>query len=332
MDTSTDKNVKADSAVIPEATGEPEKKKTSRKSTPVSVVVPTATKVDKVKPQAAGAKQTAMPSHETALKHHSLDHICGTFESAEYPYQSKMKKPRYEKRKAELQVELLKVQKWVKDTKQRIVIVFEGRDAAGKGGIIQPFNEHLNPRSARVVALEKPSKAERTQWYFQRYVQHLPAAGEIVFLDRSWYNRAGVERVMGFCEPSEYREFMRQCPDLERMLVRSGIRLFKYWFSVTQEEQRRRFESRESDPLNQWKISPIDIESLDKWDEYTEAKEDMFFYTDTADAPWTVIKANDKRRACLNAMRHCLSNLPYPDKSKKILESIDPLIVGSAPM
>ncbi len=331
MDKSTDRNGEADFAVIHGVTGKPAKKRTSRKSTPVSAVA-TDTKTDKVESKVASAKQTAMPSHEPALKHHDLDYIRRAFETGEYPYQKKMAKSRYEKRKAELQVELLKVQKWVKDTDQRIVIVFEGRDAAGKGGTIKRFNEHLNPRSARVVALEKPSDTERTQWYFQRYIQHLPAAGEIVFFDRSWYNRAGVERVMGFCEPREYLELMWQCPDLERMLVRSGIRLFKYWFSVTQEEQRRRFESRQSDPLKQWKMSPVDFESLDKWDDYTEAKEAMFFYTDTADAPWTVIKSNDKRRARLNSMQHCLFNLPYPDKSKMVLEGADPLIVDSAPM
>ncbi|ASJ76703.1 polyphosphate kinase 2 [Granulosicoccus antarcticus] len=279
--------------------------------------------------KAASAKHAAMLTHELAQKRHDPDYIRHAFETGEYPYQTKMAKGLYEKRKAELQVELLKVQKWVKDTNQRIVILFEGRDAAGKGGTIKRFNEHLNPRSARVVALEKPTDAERAQWYFQRYIQHLPTAGEIVFFDRSWYNRAGVERVMGFCEPNEYMEFMRQCPDLERMLVRSGIRLYKYWFSVTQEEQKARFESRKSDPLKQWKLSPIDIESLDKWDDYTEAKEAMFFYTDTADAPWTIIKSNDKKRARLNTMRHFLADIPYPDKSRKVLQGPDPLIVGA---
>ena len=174
--------------------------------------------------------------------------------------------------------------------------------------------EHLNPRGARIVALEKPSERERTQWYFQRYIEHLPSAGEIVFFDRSWYNRAGVERVMGFCTPNEYLEFMRQCPELERMLVRSGVRLFKYWFSVTREEQRRRFEARETDPLKQWKLSPIDKASLDKWDDYTEAKEAMFFYTDTADAPWTIVKSDDKKRARINCMQHFLAVAPLSEQ------------------
>ncbi|MCT4682303.1 MAG: polyphosphate kinase 2, partial [Roseicyclus sp.] len=188
----------------------------------------------------------------------------------------------------------------------------------------------LNPREARVVALNKPTDEERGQWYFQRYIQHLPTAGEIVLYDRSWYNREGVERVIGFCEPNEYLEFMRQTPELERMLTRSGIRLYKYWFSVTQEEQKRRFASRETDPLKQWKLSPIDRASLDKWDDYTEAKEAMFFYTDTADAPWTVIKSDDKKRARLNCMLHFLSTLDYPGKDRRIAHAPDPLIVGQA--
>ncbi|AHM05372.1 Polyphosphate kinase 2 [Roseibacterium elongatum DSM 19469] len=252
------------------------------------------------------------------------------FETGEYPYQTKLSRRSYEAQKAKLQAELLKVQKWVAETGQKIVILFEGRDAAGKGGTIKRFNEHLNPREARVVALNKPTDEERGQWYFQRYIQHLPTAGEMVFYDRSWYNRAGVERVMGFCEPNEYLEFMRQTPDLERMLVRSGIRLYKYWFSVTQEEQRRRFASRETDPLKRWKLSPIDKASLNKWDDYTEAKEAMFFYTDTADAPWTVIKSDDKKRARLNCMLHFLDSLDYPDKDLRIAHAPDPLIVGQA--
>lgn len=229
-----------------------------------------------------------------------------------------------------LQVELLKVQKWVKDSGKKVVILFEGRDAAGKGGAIKRFMEHLNPRGARVVALEKPTVAEQTQWYFQRYINYLPSAGEIVLLDRSWYNRAGVERVMGFCDPTAYLEFMRQCPEIERMLVRSGILLFKYWFSVTQEEQRRRFDSRKSDPLKQWKLSPIDQASIDKWDDYTEAKEAMFFYTDTADAPWTIVKSDDKKRARLECMRHFLSSLNYDDKDFETVGQPDPFIVTSS--
>lgn len=251
------------------------------------------------------------------------------FQSDSYPYNYKLRVPPYEAQKAQLQVELLKVQAWVKDTGQRIVVLFEGRDAAGKGGTIKRFMEHLNPRGARVVALEKPTERERGQWYFQRYIEHFPTAGEIAMFDRSWYNRAGVEHVMGFCTHQEYLEFMRQCPELERMLVNSGVRLFKYWFSVSREEQRRRFLARREDPLKLWKLSPIDIQSMDKWDEYTQAKEAMFFHTDTADAPWTIVKANDKRRARLNCMLHFLHNLPYPNKDARTAHAPDPLIVGS---
>lgn len=260
----------------------------------------------------------------------NIDEIRRSFESGRYPYKKKLKRKAYEQQKEQLQVELLKAQKWVRETGQRIVMIFEGRDAAGKGGTIKRFTEHLNPRAARVVALEKPTEAEKTQWYFQRYIKHLPSAGEIVFFDRSWYNRAGVERVMGFCEPHEYLEFMRQCPDFERMMARDGILLFKFWFSVTQKEQLARFDSRAHDPLKQWKLSPIDLESLDKWDDYTEAKEAMFFYTDTRDAPWTIVKSNDKKRARLNAMQHFLSMLPYPDKDTEVVSGPDPLIVGSS--
>lgn len=252
------------------------------------------------------------------------------FESGEYPYDTPLSRRSYEAQKAGLQAELLKVQLWAQETGQKFVLLFEGRDAAGKGGTIKRFTEHLNPRAARVVALNKPTDDERRQWYFQRYIAHLPTAGEIVLYDRSWYNRAGVERVMGFCEASEYLEFMRQTPELERMLVRSGIKLYKYWFSVTQNEQQTRFKSRETDPLKQWKLSPIDKASLEKWDEYTEAKEAMFFYTDTADAPWTVVKSNDKKRARLNCMLHFLSTLNYPGKDLRIAHRPDPLIVGQA--
>ena len=252
------------------------------------------------------------------------------FESGEYPYKRKIKRAVYERKKAALQVELLKMQAWAETNGQKILMLFEGRDAAGKGGTIKRFNEHLNPRSTRVVALNKPTDREKTQWFFQRYIEHLPAAGEIVMFDRSWYNRAGVERVMGFCTANEYLEFMRQCPELERMLVRSGIRMFKYWFSVTQDEQKQRFASREKDPLKQWKLSPIDRASLGRWDGYTEAKEAMFFNTDTADAPWTIIKSDDKKRARLNCMQHFLSSIPYPDKDETVVTGPDPFIVGSS--
>ena len=249
---------------------------------------------------------------------------------AAYPYRVRLRRKEYEAEKQKLQIELLKLQSWVKDSGQRIVVLFEGRDAAGKGGTIKRFTEHLNPRGARVVALEKPSDQERGQWYFQRYIQHLPTYGEIVFFDRSWYNRAGVERVMGFCSPGEYLEFLRETPEFERMLVRSGIRLFKYWFSVSREEQLRRFNSRRNDPLKHWKLSPIDLQSLDKWDAYTEAKESMFFHTDTADAPWVVVKSDDKKRARLNCMRHFLAGLPYAGKDERVAHPADALIVGPA--
>ncbi len=252
------------------------------------------------------------------------------FADANYPYPEKMKKGEYEALKKELQIELLKMQGWVKETGQKILILFEGRDAAGKGGTIKRMMEHINPRGARVVALEKPSEFEQGQWYFQRYLQHMPSAGEIVMLDRSWYNRAGVERVMVFCKPGEYLEFMRQAPELERMLVRSGIKLYKLWFSVSRNEQFRRFQGRRKDPLKQWKLSPIDLASLDKWEDYTEAKEAMFFYTDTADAPWTVVKSDCKKRARINAMRFLLDKLDYPNKNPLVAQSPDPLIVGSA--
>jgi len=248
----------------------------------------------------------------------------------DYPYDARLTRAEYEHDKRLLQIELLKLQNWIKESGERLVVLFEGRDAAGKGGTIKRFTEHLNPRGARVVALEKPSERESTQWYFQRYVAHLPAAGEIVLFDRSWYNRAGVERVMGFCGPAEYLEFMRQAPEFERMLARDGIRLVKFWFSVSQSEQRTRFLIRQVDPVRQWKLSPMDLASLDKWDDYTEAKEAMFFYTDTADAPWTVVKSNDKKRARLGAMRHVLSHFEYPDKDPDIATDPDPLIVGSA--
>lgn len=245
-----------------------------------------------------------------------------------YPYKNLMSRKNYERQKYRLQVELLKLQAWVKESGQRVVIVFEGRDAAGKGGAIKRFMEHLNPRGARVVALEKPSEVERGQWYFQRYIEHLPTRGEIVLFDRSWYNRAGVERVMGFCTDAEYDEFLRQVPEFERQLVRSGVHLFKFWFSVSRDEQRRRFKERRAHPLKQWKLSPIDMASLDKWDNYTRAKEAMFVHCDTSDAPWTVIKSDCKKRARLNAMRYLLSRLSYTKRDMALVGAVDPLIVG----
>lgn len=258
------------------------------------------------------------------------DELSEDWREGGYPYKNLMSRKSYEKSKYDLQVELLKFQAWIKESGQRVVILFEGRDAAGKGGTIKRFMEHLNPRGATVVALEKPSDVERGQWYFQRYIQHLPTEGEIVMFDRSWYNRAGVERVMGFCNNDEYNEFMRQVPEFERNLVRSGILLIKFWFSVSRKEQRRRFKEREAHPLKQWKLSPIDLASLDKWDEYTKAKEAMFFYTDTADAPWTVIKSDCKKRARLNAMRYVLHKAPYKNKDVQHIGPLDPLLVGRA--
>ena len=246
-----------------------------------------------------------------------------------YPYSAKMGVFDYEQQKHELQIELLKMQGWVKDTNQRIVIIFEGRDAAGKGGTIKRFTEHLNPRGARVVALEKPNARERNQWYFQRYIQQLPSKGEIIFFDRSWYNRAGVENVMGFCTDQEYLEFLRQVPELERMLTNSGIKLFKYWFSVTRTEQFRRFKSRQTDPLKQWKLSPVDMESLSRWDDYSAAKDAMMFHTDTKDAPWTTIRSDDKKRGRINCMRHFLSHLDYPEKDTSVVYPPDPKIAIS---
>jgi polyphosphate kinase len=248
----------------------------------------------------------------------------------DYPYDERLSRAEYEHHKRLLQIELLKLQNSIKETGGKLVILFEGRDAAGKGGTIKRFTEHLNPRGARVVALEKPTEREKTQWYFQRYVAHLPAAGEIVLFDRSWYNRAGVERVMGFAGPTEYLEFMRQAPEFERMLVRDGVHLVKFWFSVSQAEQRTRFLIRQVDPVRQWKLSPMDLASLERWQQYTDAKEAMFFYTDTADAPWTVIKSNDKKRARIAAMQHVLSLFDYANKDPEIATPPDPLILGPA--
>jgi polyphosphate kinase 2 len=276
----------------------------------------------KTTPTAPNAKHLLLKEKPTSDKKKIL--------STTYPYRTKMKKKDYEKQKQELQTELLKMQNWVRETGQKLLFIFEGRDAAGKGGTIKRIMEHLNPRGARVIALEKPNEQEKGQWYFQRYLKHLPSAGEIVLFDRSWYNRAGVEKVMDFCTPKEHLEFMRQVPQLERMLVSSDIYLFKYWYSVSKEEQLFRFQKRQHDPLKQWKLSPMDIASLDKWDGYTKAKEGMFFYTDTADAPWTVVKSDDKKRARLNTMRHLLSRLPYPDKDLSVVTPEDSSIVGSA--
>ena len=267
------------------------------------------------------------------VEQHALaadEELAADWRKGGYPYRHLLSRRSYERQKYRLQVELLKLQSWVKESGQKVVVLFEGRDAAGKGGTIKRFMEHLNPRGARVVALEKPSVAERGQWYFQRYVQHLPTAGEIDMFDRSWYNRAGVERVMGFCSDAEYRQFMRQAPEFERNLAHSGVHLIKFWFSVSRKEQARRFKERERHPLKQWKLSPIDMASLDKWEDYTKAKEAMFFHTDTADAPWTVIKSDCKKRARLNAMRYVLHKLDYTNRDLERVGPLDPLLVGRA--
>ncbi|MCF8179368.1 MAG: polyphosphate kinase 2 [Sulfuritalea sp.] len=286
--------------------------------------------VEGAAPDDVEALKQALLQREIAGSDHPDDELAKDWREGGYPYRHLMSRRNYEKQKYHLQVELLKLQAWVKETGQKVVILFEGRDAAGKGGTIKRFMEHLNPRGAHVVALEKPSDTERGQWYFQRYVQHLPTAGEIALFDRSWYNRAGVERVMSFCSNTEYEEFMRQTPEFERTLVRSGVHLIKFWFSVSRAEQRRRFKERESHPLKQWKLSPIDMASLDKWNEYTKAKEAMFFHTDTADAPWTVIKSDCKKRARLNALRYVLHKLPYKNKDVTQIGALDTLLVGRA--
>ena len=245
-----------------------------------------------------------------------------------YPYDERMSRREYEITKRLLQIELLKLQAYVKEAGLKLCLVFEGRDAAGKGGTIKRFMEHLNPRGANVVALTKPTAREAGQWYFQRYVNHLPSAGEIVLFDRSWYNRAGVERVMGFCSDTDYAEFMRQAPQFENLLVRSGIILVKFWFSVSRKEQVTRFTIRRIDPVRQWKLSPMDLASLDKWEVYSEAKEAMFFYTSTDFAPWTVVRSNDKKRGRVEAMRWVLNLIEYPEKDHSVVGAPDPLIVG----
>ena len=244
-----------------------------------------------------------------------------------YPYDERLDRHLYDEQKYDLQVELIKFQNWAQRTGSRHIVLFEGRDASGKGGTIKRFMEHLNPRYARTVALLKPTDREQTQWYFQRYFAHLPAAGELVLFDRSWYNRAGVERVMGFCSDAEYEIFMDHAPKFERMIQESGISVTKFWFSVTQSEQRTRFIIRQIDPVRQWKLSPMDLESLDRWEAYTAAKEEMFARTDTKTAPWITIKTNDKKRARLNAMRYFLSQFDYDDKNHEVVGEADPLIV-----
>ena len=247
-----------------------------------------------------------------------------------YPYSTKLAVAEYEKEKQKLQVELIKAQEWIKETDQKVIIVFEGRDAAGKGGTIKRFMEHLNPRGTRLIALEKPTAQETSQWYFQRYIRHFPSKGEMVFCDRSWYNRAGVEHVMGYCTREEYLEFLRQVPSFERMLVNSGILLFKYWFSVGRVEQFRRFKSRQITPLKQWKLSPVDMAALPLWDDYSAAKDAMMFNTDTKDSPWVIVRSDDKKRGRINCMRHFLTNIDYPGKDFELVSNLDDKIVGSS--
>ena len=296
---------------------------------------PATTKVNTKKRSKADLKEILANMSDPEKVLASPDIISGSgllrvsYELGEYPYPDKISTKDYENEKQLLQAELLKVQAWVKEKQKRIAGFFEGRDAAGKGGTIKRFMEHLNPRAAHVVALEKPTNKELGQWYFQRYIEQMPTNGEIVLFDRSWYNRAGVERVMHFCTPEEHLEFLRTAPELERMLVHSGLIMRKYWFSVSRQEQLRRFHARSHDPLKHWKLSPIDLQSLDKWDDYTEARRSMFFHTDTADAPWVVVKSDDKKRARINCLRHFLYSLDYPSKDPTIAFKPDEKIVGT---
>ena len=262
------------------------------------------------KPVKAKATKSAAPrKKQTSAGAHPVETVKATGK--------KLKNKLYNRELAKLQIELVKLQEWIKDRGLKVVVLFEGRDAAGKGGVIKRITESLSPRICRVVALGTPTEREKTQWYFQRYVPHLPAAGEMVLFDRSWYNRAGVERVMGFCTEDEYAEFMRSCPEFERMLVRSGIQLIKYWFSVSDEEQERRFQGRIKDPTKRWKLSPMDLESRRLWMEYSRAKDGMFSHTDIKQAPWYVVEADFKKRARLNCIRHLLSQIPYQDLTPK---------------
>lgn len=277
--------------------------------------------VKPVKEKKAKKKRKKAKSEKKAKKSASLAKERPVFRYlSESEGSSKLSKKQYENALAQLQLELVKMQYWVKHTGTRIVMVFEGRDAAGKGGTIKRITEPLNPRGCRVVALGTPSDREKTEWYFQRYVTHLPAAGEIVCFDRSWYNRAGVEHVMGFCTDEQYHTFMQSCPEFERLLVRSGIILIKYWFSVSDEEQERRFQSRTTDPARRWKLSPMDLESRDRWVEYSQAKDEMFAHTNIPEAPWFTVEANDKKRARLNCIRHFLSKIPYVDMTPEAME------------
>lgn len=264
------------------------------------------------------------------LKRKPTDKIrAAALASGGYPYRKKMGRAQYERQLRKLQIELVKLQRHARAKGLRIVALFEGRDAAGKGGVIKRFMEHLNPRYAHAVALQKPTETERGQWYFQRYVAHLPTAGDMTLFDRSWYNRAGVERVFGFCTSIEYEKFLVEAPEFERAIQRDGIILFKYWLTIGREAQLLRFHKRATDPLKTWKLSPVDLSALDKWDEYTEAKRAMMRATHTADTPWTAIKANDKRRTRINCIRHFLHRLDYDDKDEQAIGDVDLKIVHS---
>jgi polyphosphate kinase 2 len=288
---------------------------------------------DQAKGKKAAERQSGKKAGKSAGEKRdgqAMPQPCGTADGP-YPYRKKLKRRSYEKTLRLLQIELLKVQQWAIADEQKIVILFEGRDAAGKGGTIKRFREHLNPRNARVVALAKPNDTERGQWYFQRYITQLPTAGEIVFFDRSWYNRAGVEPVMGFCTPAEYLRFIRQVAGVERALIDSGISLIKLWFDVSRDEQQQRIEARRTDPLKHWKLSPMDAQATELWEEYTRARDSMFFYSHIRESPWMVIRSDDKKRARINAMLAVLNALPYPDKDPAVVTPPDPLLVGLAP-
>jgi len=253
------------------------------------------------------------------------------FQSGNYPYEDKLKRSKYEERLRDLQIELVKLQQWARNSGARIIMVFEGRDAAGKGGTIHAFRENMNPRHARIVALSKPSEVERGQWYFQRYIPHLPTSGDIVMFDRSWYNRAGVEPVMGFCSPEQTDAFLHEAPRFESMVHDAGIKVFKFWLNVGREMQMKRFHDRRHDPLKVWKLSPIDLAALAKWDAYTETRNRMIESTHTDHAPWTIVRSNDKRRARLNAIRHVLRQTDYDGKDHKAIGAIDDKILGHGP-
>lgn len=253
------------------------------------------------------------------------------FRSGGYEYSKKLNRAKYEKTLTDLQIELVKMQAWLRDTGERIVIVFEGRDAAGKGGTINAFRAYMNHRHARTIALSKPTETERGQWYYQRYVSHFPTDGDLVMFDRSWYNRAGVEPVMGFCNKEQHRKFLQETPDFEKMIVREGIHFFKIWLNVGQEMQLKRFHDRRHNPLKSWKLSPIDLKALDKWQDYTNVRDDMLKATHSAHAPWTIVRSNDKRRARINAIRHVLTRVPYKGKNNEAIGKIDDKIVGDGP-